>query len=84
MPRDDVDLMVALGVPDGAPKGKAKGKGKTGGYLDGKPQELVSYLMDAVDDSASQEQRAEALCRAIEMSGGGSTVEDSGEGSDDY
>lgn len=64
-----LDLMAALGTPEGpapkdAPAPAAKAKGSS--YLAGKPPKLKAFLMDAVDDSLSHEERAEALCRALE------------------
>lgn len=70
--KDGLDLMVALGAPeseDGPESEQSEKSGKESGYLDSKDPELVSHLMDAVDDSLSPEERAEALCRAIEASG---------------
>lgn len=70
MAMKDLDLVSALGVPeapksDAAPKaGKSKGPGSN--YLANKPPKLKAFLMDAVDPSLSHEERAEALCRALE------------------
>jgi len=55
----DFDMKAALGTPE-----TGKGKKKTS-YLDSKSPELVSYLLEATDGDHA---RAEALCRAIEMS----------------
>lgn len=66
---DDLDLMVALGAPEDEPAAESqRGEKEGGSYLDAKDPELVMHLMDAVDDALSPEQRAEALCRAIEAS----------------
>lgn len=64
MPKD-LDLVMALGMPEGAEKSKTK-KGAGSSYLEGKPPRLRSYLMDAVDPSLSHDERAEALCRAMD------------------
>jgi hypothetical protein len=70
---DDLDLMAALGTPE---EGEEMAEKKGGGsYLDGKDPMLVGHLMDAVDDSRSPEERAEALCRAMEMHKGGKMLE---------
>ncbi len=73
----DLDLVSALGMPE-APKGTPspakpekgeKPKGPGSNYLAGKPPKLKAFLMDAVDSSLSHEERAEALCRALEEQG---------------
>lgn len=70
---DDLDLMVALGTPEeGEEMAEKKGAGS---YLDSKDPMLVGHLMDAVDETRSPEERAEALCRAIEASGKGTVLE---------
>lgn len=65
MAKPEVDLLVALGEP-----GKKNKKEAGPSYLSGKPVELRAYLEDAVDSSLSKEQRAEALCRALEFTPG--------------
>ena len=55
--------MVALGMPEGGGK---PGKGSGSSYLAAKPPKMRAHLMDAVDPSLSQDERAEALCRAME------------------
>lgn len=69
------DLNAALGPPPSVGGAPAKPKAKTGGYLAGKDPGLVAYLRDAVDDTLSADERAEALCRAIEQSGAPAEVE---------
>lgn len=62
-----VDLMVALGVPKkGASGNDSPDDNSSSKYWDDKPAELKGYLMDAVDDKLSQQERAESLCRAME------------------
>jgi hypothetical protein len=63
MAKENVDLLIALGKPE-----KGKEKGETKSYLEGKSPELRAYLEDAVNPELSNEQRAEALCRALEFS----------------
>lgn len=58
-----VDLMVALGMPK---KSDSKGKPAGNSYWADKPAELKGYLMDAVDTSLSKDERAQALCMALE------------------
>lgn len=75
----DLDLVAALGVPEGPPKGPGKpAEEKKGGssYLAAKPPKLRAWLMDAVDPSLSHEERAEALCRALEEHSGAEPEED--------
>ncbi len=81
MAMKDLDLVSALGMP-GAPKGGA-GLGKpekpklgSSNYLANKPPKLRAFLMDAVDPSLSHEERAEALCRALEEQGGAEPEDD--------
>lgn len=74
--------MMALGTPEGPPPGPpkpgaaAKPKGPGSNYLAGKSPKLRAFLMDAVDQSLSHEERAEALCRALEEQGGAEPEED--------
>ena len=69
-----LDLMAALGTSEGkAPAGNTPGtraKPQGSSYLARKPPKLRAFLMDAVDPSLSQDERAEALCRAFEESTG--------------
>lgn len=72
--------MAALGPPEGpapaAPAAPGDPKKPAGsGYLAKKPPKLKAFLMDAVDPSLSHEERAEALCRALEEQGGAETEE---------
>lgn len=67
MPKKELDLVMALGMPEGGKKSTA-GKEKGSSYLDSKSPRLRAFLMDAVDASLSHEERAEALCRAMEES----------------
>lgn len=64
--KGDLDLMVALGMPD---KPKQPGEKKSKGLLAGKPARLVAFLQDAVDPSLNNDERAEALCQAIQFDG---------------
>lgn len=91
---DDLDLVSALGIPE-APSAPAKPKAGGSSYLSGKPPKLKAFLMDAVDPSLSHEERAEALCRALEEQAGGEPAESAegppsappapiGEGFEDY
>ncbi len=71
--------MTALGPPEGppqAPGGAPAAKPKGSSYLAGKPPKLKAWLMDAVDPSLSHEERAEALCRALEEQTGAEPEED--------
>jgi len=70
-PEED-DLSLALSSEDDAPDTQPSG----GGLLDSKPPELRVYLEDAVDDSLSPVERAEALCKAIEFTKGAEPAED--------
>jgi hypothetical protein len=63
------DMKEMLGPPSGAAPSSGSKKAKKTSYLDGKSPELVAHLMSAVDSELSDEERAEALCRAIEASG---------------
>lgn len=65
MPLPMPDLKTALGTPP-----PAAGEGGPSSYLASKSPQLKGYLMDAVDQSLTPEERAEALCKAIENSGG--------------
>lgn len=73
----DLDIMGALGKPEGAEKSPGKGKGSK--LLASKPPELQAHLRDAIDPSLSSDERAEALCRAIEFRGEDTIEEDDGE-----
>lgn len=64
MPLPMPDLKTALGTPP-----PAAGQGGPSSYLASKSPQLKGYLMDAVDQSLTPEERAEALCKAIENSG---------------
>lgn len=59
------ELLIALGKPE-----KSGSDSKSAdGYWSGKSAELKGYLMDAVDSSLSKEERAKALCQALEAHG---------------
>lgn len=82
-PKTD-SLMMALGTPAKpmGPKGP-----KDSSYLASKPPELRSYLEDAVDPTLDPQQRAEALCKAIEFQSGESEPDSDdtgGDGQSDY
>ncbi len=65
--QDDMDLTEVLGVPDEEYEVGETEEGESEDYLASKDPELVDLLMDAVDDSLDLKQRAEALCKAMEM-----------------
>lgn len=71
MPKDK-ELMKALGIP--SEESGSEEEAPSGGYLDTKPAELRTYLEDAVNPDLSNEQRAEALCKALEFKGASEEV----------
>lgn len=62
----DLDLVAALGVPEESEDAPPEEKSGSN-YLASKPPQLRAFLMDAVDPDLSHEERAEALCRALEQ-----------------
>lgn len=70
---------MALGAPSTG--GGDKPAPKASGLLASKPPRLQAFLRDAVDPSLGADERAEALCQAIQFEG--SDEEEASESSDE-
>jgi hypothetical protein len=66
MAKKNEDLLLALGVPEGEDVEVEVEEEEAGSYLSSKPAELQAYLRDATDPTLTADERAEALCRALD------------------